>query len=204
MKQISVCLMILLSSQSFSQEIPVEIMFGHHHYRYQHSVSRTFKEYRWGFAHVSSVIKEYGKDSPAELMSQSYLTYKINKNIQLGAGTFYGSVPGFTPSVNLQFSKASNNYLIVIVPRIDVKTDPSYELMFFTEYFPHINEHLQLYTRIQVMENFTGSSHNRSYQYFRIGLKKGNIRYGIGFDLDAYGKNTAYTQNVGVFAKIHV
>jgi hypothetical protein len=136
-------------------------------------------------------------------MAQSYITYKLTEGIHAGAGTFYSSVPGFNPSINLQFSRFRKNFIVFIVPRMDIKEDPSYEIMLFTEYFPKLTDKLNLYARLQVMENFTGKNHNRSYQLLRLGLRKNNIRFGLGFDLNAYGTKSKYTRNFGIFTKVH-
>lgn len=183
----------------YSQQIPVEISFGDHHYRYQHSLAGTFNE-KLGFSHASSIMNFYDSNK-TELMTQSYITYSIDKDVAVGLGTFYASGPGFTPAMNIRFSKITKSFTIMVVPRIDLKTDPSYELMAFMEYSPKDKTDLQPYGRIQIMENFTALDHNRSYQYLRLGMSTGNIQFGLSVDYDAYGKDLDYIENYGIFLR---
>lgn len=194
-----VLLFLLVIITGYAQRIPVEISSGDHHYRYQHSLLGSYNE-KLGYSHVSSILNFYdGND--AEIMTQSYFTYWINKQIAVGIGTFYASVPGFTPAVNIQFSKTVKAFTVVIVPRVDLKDNPSYELMAFVEYSPKKETGLQPYGRIQLMENFTGLDHNRSYQYLRLGLSAANMQFGISVDYDAYRRDMDYISNYGVFLR---
>lgn len=199
----AVCLWVMMCAPCllFAQTVPVEVVFGNKHYWYQHMISRPINNSMWGFFNTSSLEVFYDKKQPAELMSQSYLTFALFKQLKLGAGSFYASAPGFKPSVHIQLSQQGKNYFVVMVPRMDVDKNPSYDAMLMAEYKPTITSSLKLYTRFQGMMNFTGTTHNRSYQSFRGGVDLGYMQVGLAAHFDAYGADIDYKNNVGVFVK---
>ncbi len=184
----------------FAQSVPLEIMGGQRNFWYQHVMGKNFENSKFGHFHVSSLHAFYDA-TPEELMSQSYLTYQINENVKPGIGLFYSSAPGFVPSLNVQLMHKGKNHFILAIPRVDIVNDPSYDVMLMTEYFPKLNHNTTLYTRIQVMLNYTGTQHNRSYQNIRAGVNLGTIQVGVAANFDAYGKRVQYQKNYGLFIR---
>jgi hypothetical protein len=186
---------------AFSQPVPVEVMAGSKYYWYQHSVARQFSpQSKVGFFHVSSLHMFYEKHQVDEIMSQSYLTYSVSHGIALAAGSFYATGAGFSPSLALQLVKKTDDLLILLVPRVDLKRNRSYEAMAMMEYRPMFTEKIGFYSRIQLMSNFA-AHHNRSYQNFRIGISIRNIQAGFALNLDEYGKETKTLHNFGLFVR---
>lgn len=190
--------LIGLTGPLLSQPIPIETMAGQHNFWLQQVVSKQMNNSRWGYFNVSSLHAFYD-ETPEELMSQSYLTYKVNQGIKLGVGTFYASAPGFSPSVNIQFAHQGKNHFILAIPRVDLTHKPAYDIMAMAEFFPALNKQLKLYSRIQTMFNYTNQYHNRSYQNIRLGLDFDAFQAGIAANFDAYGRNITYTANYGIF-----
>lgn len=79
-------------------------------------------------------------DRKAEIMSQSYITYGLNANIKVALGTFYASKPGFKPAAAIHFIKKTNDFLFLLVPRVDLWKNASVEAMMLLEYRPIIYE----------------------------------------------------------------
>lgn len=180
-----------------AQSIPVEIFSGHLAYRYQHSFSGQISN-RLGISHSSTLLESY-TEKETEIMTQSYLTLSLGKNVKLGLGTFYASAPGFSPSLNVQFMQKKSNWMWIIVPRIDLKEKPSYDVMTMLEYRPQLTQTLKLYSRIQLMENFTGTTHNRGYNHIRVGIDVKKIQLGLASGLESYGKKYECWENYGLF-----
>ncbi|HLP32000.1 MAG TPA: hypothetical protein VK202_00930 [Bacteroidia bacterium] len=184
----------------YAQNTPVEIMTGNRNYWYQHVFGKTFNNTRWGFFNVSSLHAFYD-DTKGDLMSQSYATFAVTKGIKLGLGTFYSSVPGFKPSLNMQLLFKKKHYALLAIPRVDVTTNPSYDLMSQMEFTPEITTGIKFYSRIQTLFNYTNLKHNRSYQYLRLGLGYKQTQAGVAINADTYGRDKDRFYNIGVFVK---
>jgi hypothetical protein len=204
MKHALTGLLVLQSILAFSQPVPVEAMAGGNNYWYQHSVYRQFPAgSRFGFFHVSSLQVFYNGDRANQVMSQSYLTYRLTAGAKLALGSFYATGPGFSPSLAVQFTKKTDDWLLLIVPRVDLTRNATCEAMVMAEYTPMLSKKVGIYSRVQLMSNY-GTCHNRSYQHLRIGLSVNRIRFGGALNLDEYAREKQIRANVGVFIKTDV
>ncbi len=208
MKAISIVVLQLLVISVFtintvtSQSIPIESMVGNERYFYQHSFFKELKtDSRFGFFHTSSMHIVYEEQGKNEMMSQSYLTYKITSFMKIAVGTFYATKPGFKISGALQFTFRERNLLFVMVPRVDLWKNSAYEIMSLLEYRPPISERISLYSRVQIMSNYGPIHHNRSYQNFRVGLGVQNLQFGLALNVDEYGREMRTHHNKGIFIR---
>ncbi len=201
MKYLAFLLLAATSLCSLSQPLQLETMAGNRNFWYQHTISKSIHNSKWGFFNVSSLHAYDDKLYPDELMSQSYLNYSISKHIRIGGGTFYASVPGFKPSVNIQFSVGGKNYFLLAIPRIDVHHKPSYDMMMLAEAKPQLTPGIKAYSRVQVMFNYTQGIHNRSYQNIRLGIDMFYFQAGLAANFDSYGKDRITEYNLGLFIK---
>lgn len=192
----------LLSGPAHTQVVPVEFVFGHHNYYYQHSFSKQLPDDSpFGFFHTSSILIPYDEERGNEIMRQSYVTYKISGPVSAGTGTIYVPVTRFRPSAFLQFLKRGKQTTLLIFPRVDLWKHPSFELMGFIEYEPAITDKLRLYTRAQLMTTWTATGHSRSYQYLRLGVRLGKLQSGLAINWDEYGKTVMIRRNYGCFIR---
>ena len=190
------------SQALYAQTVNFEGMVGDKNYFYQHAIGVKLNGTgKLMFTHSASLHAMYDDKEKNELMSQSYLTYPLNKWLRIAAGTFYATKPGINPALALNFRYVAKDFILLFNPRIDAKSKGSFEGMLFSEYMPRINNHLLLYTRFQLMSNYTGSKHNRSYQNFRIGLTKDNLSFGLALNIDQRGGEMQTQHNLGFFAK---
>ena len=188
--------------KGIAQPIPVEGFAVHQAYRYQHSFSGKIDDL-FGVSHSSSLLEIY-QENETEIMSQTYATITVSNSLKLGLGTFYASVPGFSPSLNLQFAQKKADWLLLIVPRIDLTEKPAYDLMMLFEYSPSLNPKIKLYSRIQTMESYNGLKHNRGYCHFRLGVHLKKIQLGLAAGLESYGKKYEYKDNYGLFIRTEI
>ncbi len=201
LRYILVPLLMLQSVLAFSQSIPIEAMVGSENYWYQHSVFRQFTpRSKLAFFHVSSLHVFYDEHKVDEIMSQSYLTYRLTPGVNLALGSFYATGPGFSPSLALQMMKKTDDLLVLVVPRVDLMKNATYEVMALAEYRPMLTEKIGIYSRVQLMSNY-GAYHNRSYQNFRAGLSINKVQFGLALNLDEYGRETHTRHNVGLFIR---
>lgn len=196
------CFLLFPCIVALSQPIPIEGMIGQENYWYQHVLVRNFSSTsKAGFFHVSSLHAFYDDYKTDEIMSQSYITYRVTPGIVAAIGTFYATGPGLSPSLAVQLSKKSKDVFLMIVPRIDIQKNGSYEAMGLVEYRPILFRSVSLYSRLQAMSNFTDDTHNRSYQNFRIGLDVKRVQFGFALNIDEYGKESKTRHNSGIFIR---
>lgn len=188
----------------YSQAIPLEVMLGSRNYYQQFSIVKETSVKRVGFFNASSLLLIYDERKLSELMSQSYLTYGLSSHIKLGVGTFYATAPGLVPSFNLQFTYRTKSIFFAASPRIDVKSNPSFDLMTLLEVKPALSQRIRMYFRLQTMFNYSIVRHNRSYQYLRLGTEYKNAQFGIALNRDSFGQNFRSFINYGLFFKVNI
>ncbi len=192
----------LLSLRAFAQPLPLEGMAGHKYYWYQQVYAKSFSaQSRFGFFHTSSLHVYHDRAQTDEVMTQSYLTYRLSPAVTAALGTFYATGPGFTPSFALQLLKQQRHLTLLAVPRVDLWKGATYEIMALLEYAPPLGERVNLYTRLQVMSNHGPRGHNRSYQNVRAGLNLKTVAFGLALNVDEYGRETGPAANLGVFIR---
>jgi hypothetical protein len=135
--------LMLLGKMNYAQKIPVEAMTGTENYWYQHVVAKPFSpNSSFGFFNVSTLHIFYNDEQVDEIMSQSYITYRVNGNFFLQAGSFYVSGPGFSPSLGFQLVKQVGDLFFLLVPRVDIKRNGSYDAMAILQYRPKVTDNL--------------------------------------------------------------
>jgi hypothetical protein len=183
-------------------QIPVEISAGHSSYYYQHSFGGRFHtESPLGFFHTSSVMISYDKNRSKEIMSQSYLTYTISKRWTSGVGSIFTPVNQVRPSVFFQYFQKGKTTAVLVYPRIDIWSDPKFELMGFIEYQGVKSKLINLYARFQYMTTWNRNGHVRSYQYARLGLGSTGLQFGLAGNFDQYGPMSTHYNNFGLFVR---
>lgn len=188
-------------NKGYAQKFPLEVMAGHQQYWYQQVFSFPIGEGKWGVSHTSSLQVFYDTRKGSELMSQSYITYRITPGVKIGTGSFYANAPGFKPSVQVQLSHVGKSHTLLAVPRVDIYKQPTYDLMSMLEIKRACTPRIVFYARLQTMFNYKRTTHNRSYQSLRIGFGQHTWQAGLAFHADAYGKDKRYEQNFGLFVR---
>jgi hypothetical protein len=199
MKMTIICVVMLAAFQAMPQHIPVEMMFGHAGYYYQHSIQSSGST-RVSFLNTSSLYWFHNKGG-TEFMSQSYLSYRINDWIKISAGTFYATVPGLAASVHMQLRWEGKRWSFLLVPRVDLRSQPSYEIFTICELRQPLSGKLSLCIRTQAMFSCNLAQHNRSYQFVRVGIAKKNVQCGMAANFDAYGNDLVYRNNYGMYIR---
>lgn len=112
-KYLLACLFFSMCYLHSRAQVPVEITAGNSSYYYQHMFSgKIIAEKPFGFFNASSILLPYDKKRGIEVMSQSYLTYEINKRWATGLGSIYAPGNRFVPSVFVWFFNKKMIYRI--------------------------------------------------------------------------------------------
>ncbi|MFC3880470.1 hypothetical protein ACFOSV_09800 [Algoriphagus namhaensis] len=207
-KLIIVLIAFLLSTlNSFAQHkqppIPFEIFFGNEAVFSQLIINRDFSpESKFSLFSLTTYTSGYNQDGyENDLALINQITYDLGKGFGFMGGINVNAAVGLTPVIGPKHVYASRKFLAVSI--LSYSVDGKHDLSFFGsyEFKPPLNRNLSLYTRFQALlnESIGESRHNRSFMYLRIGLKKRNLNYGLGANLDQYGPDKNFTDNYGLF-----
>lgn len=157
-----------------------------------------------GFFAVANVFKEWDESDITDLMNQAALTYEFAPGFNLALGYQYTPFTSIRASASVSYVYASDQWLVVLAPRIDLSKDATYEMYTNVIYHPRLNENLNLYTRLSAMYNMTvkGGEHQRSYAWLRAGLEYKEFAFGLGANIDFFGPEKENINNFGVFIGI--
>lgn len=194
-------IVLFLSSNILrAQPIPIELMFGNDYGVFELAFSKSLaKDSRIGFFHLNSV--EFGYDGNySSIIVEDLLYIETFKHLNLAGGLAY-TPGGFSPTVGLQYLISGPKFLFLCAPRVNIESDPAYDVMTIIQYKAPINEKLKLFTRAKFLNVFNTDGNLKSYQWFRLGLETKGIQFGLGVNLDERGPDPSLTTNWGVFIR---
>jgi hypothetical protein len=184
-----------------AQPIPVELMMGNKFGAFDLSFSKNFaQESRLGFFHMNTVQFYYKETDRTSFILQDLLYVETFRNLRVAGGLAY-SKGGFNPTAGLQYIYSGKKFLFLCAPRINIRSDYSYDIMTIFQYKPAINDRMKLFTRIKLLNVFDNESNIRSYQWFRLGLEMKGIQFGLALNLDEYGSNPSVETSYGLFVR---
>ena len=192
---------LLNGIEANAQPIPVELMMG-----YKYGVSnlvfnRNFSpDSKFGFFHMNTVQFDYMDDNKNSFILQNLIYAETIKNLRIAAGVAY-SKGGFDPTLGLQYVYSGRKFLFLCAPRINIDSEPSYDIMSIFQYKPDINDRMKLFTRIQMLNIFDEGGNIKSYQWARIGLEVKGIQFGLAANMDEFGPNPSIETNFGIFLR---
>jgi hypothetical protein len=191
-----------------SPPIPVEMFVGNHAVNVQLVVAKQFNEKsKWGYFNVTNFNGDYKNDlTKNEFFTQSLINYTLFKGLSLTAGFTLNQKTGFRKVAGVQYLLANRKWLFIVAPTIDLSDNHNLETFSLLEFKPKLTDKIGLYTRFQGLYilNPKDNTHQRSYINLRAGLSLKNYQFGIGADSNWYGPFKAYTDNVGLFARIQL
>lgn len=195
-------LLLLLNANGInSQPVPVELAIGHKYGSVNLVFNRNFSsKSRLGFFHMNTVQFYYTDKTKNSFLLQDLLYVEIVKNLRVASGVVY-SKGGFNPTAGLQYIFSGQKLMVLIAPRVNIESDPSYDVMTIIQYKPEISDRIKLFTRIQALNLFGSEGNIKSYQWMRIGLEIKKIQFGLAANLDEYGPKPSIETNFGLFVR---
>jgi hypothetical protein len=192
---------LLIGNVVKAQPIPVELMTGNKYGTVNLAFNRNFSQTsRFGFFHMNTVQFDYKEKAKNSFILQDLATYEIIKNLRVTGGVAY-SPGGFDPTAGIQYVYSGKKFLFLWSPRVNIESNPSYDIMTILQYKPEINDRVKLFTRIQFLNLFNSEGNMKSYQWMRVGLEIKGIQFGFAANLDENGPNPAVESNFGVFLR---
>lgn len=184
-----------------AQPIPVELMMGNKYGTVNLVFSRNLSQNsRLGFFHMNTVQFDYNDKLKNSFILQDLMYVETFKNLRIAGGVAY-SKGGFNPTAGLQYVYSGKTLVFLCAPRVNIETDPSYDLMTIVQYKPAINDKIKLFTRVQMLNLFNSGGNIKSYQWMRLGLEVKGFQFGLAANLDEYGPNTGVESNFGLFLR---
>lgn len=194
-------LFMLFFGTAKAQPIPIELMMGHQYGVVDMSFSKKFSPTsRFGFFHMNTIQFDYNEDAKNSLIIQDLLFIETVKNLRVAAGAAY-SKGGFDPTVGLQYIFSGKKLMFLCAPRINIDSEPSYDIMNIFQFKTPINERINLFTKAKFLNVFDAKGNIKSFQWFRLGLDTKGMQFGLAFNLDENGPNPSVESNLGVFVR---
>ena len=196
-------LIILLPSNFLAkaQPVPIELMIGHKYGTVNLIYDRHFSQNsRFGLFHMNTVQFDFKNKMYNSFILQDQLYFELIINFRIAGGVVYSN-GGLNTTAGLQYVYGGKKLFFLCAPRINIKNNPSYDLMTIIQYKPEISDHLKLYTRFELLHLFDSGGNIKSYQWIRIGLEINGIQFGLAADFDEYGPSPSTKSNFGVFIR---
>lgn len=111
---------------------------------------------------------------------------------------------GVYPKAGIQFAKIKKDYTIFSWVVSETLKEPNIDFFFLARYTPKLNDKLNLFSQIELVNAFpTVEQNNFSFtQRFRLGLKIKEFQFGAGLDLSQVGRNDfTKSENFGGFLR---
>ena len=197
-----IVLLLLINNKSTSaQPIPVELMFGNRYGSVNLAFSKNFSpESRLGFFHMNTVQFYYKDHNRNSFVLQDLLLVETFKNLRVAGGVAYTN-GGFAPTAGLQYVYIGKAFQFLCAPRVNIQSEPSYDIMTIFRFRPAINDRMRLFTAVRFLNVFDAGGNIKSYQWIRLGLDIKGTQFGLAVNLDEYGPNPALEGNFGLFVR---
>ncbi len=156
---------------------------------------------RLGFFHQSTLVTGIDDAIADDLSTQSLFFYKMNSWFRVTAGGFYATRPGFSPTVGVQFFKPGRNWFLLVSPRVNLESDPSYSVFSIIRYERPLTETIDLYLSLQALNTWDDGGHVKSYQWLRLGFAKQATQFGLAVNFDYAGRDPRAETSIGLFIR---
>lgn len=193
--------LLTCGARADAQPIPIELTLGRDGITTNLVVSRPFtKTSPIGFFHLSTLQFGYERDTETDMAIQNVLFAELGGGFRAIGGVF-NTQRGFSPTAGLQFIKANRDLFLLVAPRVNIGSDPSYSIFSIVRYRPPITSRLRLYAAGQLLNTFDADQHIRSYQWLRIGLELKGTQVGFALNFDQRGPRRTASVDPGVFIR---
>lgn len=184
-----------------AQPIPVELMIGQKYGTVNLIYDRHFSQNsKLGIFHMNTIQFGYKDKINNSFILQDQIYVETFKNLRIAGGVVY-SIGGFNPTAGLQYIYGGEKVFFLCAPRVNIESNPSYDIMTILQYKPEINDRVKLYTRFELLHLFDSGGNIKSFQWIRLGLEVKGIQFGLALDVDEYGPNPSIKSNYGVFIR---
>lgn len=207
-KLILITVLLLFGIKSYSQLNQIEATSGFHKTTVSH-FSVLPASVKWGInLNTLSFFQKYHREQE-HFLDEAGLQVSVLKNVtsQLSVGPtfYYNSFAGMMEKFTLSYAIRASGFNMFIMPSIGYshkeKSDIS-ELFIQAQYQKRLAGKWHVITVFQGLSNWISvKSHNRSFQYIRLGLAENTWQFGLAMDFDQYGPEAIRKTTPGLFLR---
>jgi hypothetical protein len=133
-----------------AQPIPIEWIMGDKYGTVNLVFNKSFSQNsRFGFFHMNTVQFYYKDDVKNSFLLQDLIYVEAVKNLRVAGGVVY-SKAGFNTTAGIQYIYSGNGLMVLCAPRVNIESNPSYDIMTILQYKPKISDHVKLFTRKEI------------------------------------------------------
>ncbi len=186
-----------------SPPVPVEFAVGTRYASINLVMSKAMSpQSRLGVFHLATLVMDYDGEEDDDLSMQSLLFFAPHAKFRLTGGAFYASRPGFSPTVGMQFVNPGRTWFVLLAPRVNLETEPSYSVFSILRYTrPLKTPRRALYASLQSLGTFDAGGHIKSCQWTRIGMDIRGTQFGLAANVDEAGPKPDVAFSVGAFVR---
>lgn len=111
---------------------------------------------------------------------------------------------GVYPKIGIQYVKIKQDFTLFGWTVVETLNNSNIDVFILARYTPKLGDELNLYTQIEILNNFpTTEKNNFNFvQRIRLGLKRNEFQIGLGIDFVENGRNNfKNTLNIGGFLR---
>ena len=205
--------MLLSGGIAFSQSIPVEVFAGDKKTTLDIMFFKYFKNNekqnsRFLFFNRNRASIDYKMTETTNLPqfgfteAISYNTPKLKGFAPVAVVSILNK--GVYPKVGIQYVKQKTTFTFFGWMVAETLKDANIDLFILSRFTPKLTDKINLYTQLELLNNFpTTNKNNFNFvQRIRLGLKLKEFQFGAGFDFAENGrKNYTNTTNIGGFLR---
>lgn len=192
----------LPAQDTCAQPVPVEFMAGSAYASINVVMSKSLApDSRFGFFHLNTMVMDWQDREENDLTMQNLLFFEPVEGFRLTGGAFYATRPGFHPTAGMQYINAGRKWFVLLAPRVNIEQEPTWSIFSILRFKPALNEHVSLYTSLQLLHLFDAEGHIKSYQWMRVGVDKAGTQFGFTVNLDESGPSPEVAFSAGVFVR---
>lgn len=161
---------------------------------------------KWSIFNYARFQVDYASQANNEFFSYNTINYLLTNHLAGSIGGFI-SQDGFVPVLALNYFKVKENWNFSIFPSIELQAHPFYEIFFFTQFRPKLNEKWRLFSQVIGSSNFNFSQHRFSELLLRLGVQHKFLQFGLGSNARLFRviennvPRQLFENNLGIFLR---
>jgi hypothetical protein len=197
--------LLWLTSLTFAaqaQPIPVEFFGGNTAFTTQVIFGKRLTDSRFGVFSLLTYNLPYDREDRlfAYYTLQAAATYNLTRHVRVFGGTYLKNID-YGPSAGAQFILPGRRWFLILHNGNDLSRVLRSQFMVLAEYRPTLKGSLQLYSRVQVMQETDYQTRTRGFQQLRLGLGGRGVQGGIGINVEQFGPLPFTRENMGLFVR---
>ncbi|MCR6637968.1 MAG: hypothetical protein NVV82_02960 [Sporocytophaga sp.] len=194
-------ILFFLSKELNAQQLSYtpDLVAGHRSLMYLHNVNYYFNN-KVKINNLTLFDTEYRSDKANIFFIRNTFSYNVSRKVTLNVAVGMKN-PGSFFSISAQYRIVQPIYSFAYSLGATYQKGVTLEQSVALEYFPYLNENLQVYFNLLAIANINLEEYQRGLQYVRLGLKENKLAYGLALNADQFNNGRKILLNTGIFIK---